>query len=146
MASVATQPPLSMPTQAMPVVDSAGVASQPWWRFFYGLYTRNASTVPYLVATTLTAAGTTQATALALQSEWNAISTTPANSGVRLNDFGVGLTSTVFNGGGAALKVYPPIGAQIDALGVNAPYSLANGKSQVFYQLSATQFRSQQLG
>lgn len=142
MASVATQAPLAMPIQGMPVTDDAGMATQNWWRFFLGLYNRNASTVPYLVATALTATGTTQADALTLQSEWNDISSTPANSGVKINNFGVGLTSTVFNFGGATLKIYPPVGGQIDALGTNDPYSLANSASRTFYQLTVTQFRS----
>lgn len=142
MASVATQPPLAMPTESMPVSDNNGIVTQIWWRFFYGLYKRNASTIPYLVGTALTATGTTQADALALTTEWSDVSTTPANSGVRLNNFGVGLNSVVFNNGGATLKVYPTIGASIDALGLNAPYSLANGLDRDFYQLTATQFRS----
>jgi hypothetical protein len=135
-----------MPTAAMPIVDQAGLPSQPWWRFFYGLYTRSAATIPYLVGSALTASGTTQADALALSAEWNEITSTPAGSGVALNSFGSGFESTVFNVGANALKVYPPIGCSIDALGANAAYSLASGKSQVFYQLSATQFRSLQLG
>lgn len=131
-----------MPTAAMPVTGPDGIASQPWWRFFYGLYVRNATTIPYLVSTALIAAGTTQANALALQSEWNEVTNTPANSGVRLANFGTGLNSLVMNFGGAALKVYPPVGAQIDALGANNPYSLANTASRTFYQISITQFRS----
>lgn len=146
MASVSTSQPLAMPTAAMPVVDQSGLPSQPWWRFFYGLYTRSAASIPYLVATTLTAAGTTQADALVLSSEWNEITSTPVGSGVVLNAFGSGFESTVFNVGGATLKVYPPVGCSIDALAANTAYSLANGKSQVFYQLSATKFRSLQLG
>lgn len=146
MAAVATNAPLSMPTQGMPLIGDDGLPTQPWWRFWYGLFVRNASTIPYLVSTALTAEGTTQADALALASEWNVISSTPANSGARLNAFGIGLDSTVINNGGAALKVYPPIGSQIDALGTNAPYSLADTKIQVFYQVSDTQFYSQQLG
>lgn len=142
MASIATQAPLSMPTQGQMLVDQDGVVTQPWWRFLFGLYKRNASTIPYLVATSLVAAGTTQGTALALASEWNEIDSTPVNSGVRLANFGVGLNSVVFNFGGATLKVYPPVGAAIDALGTNNPYSLANGSSRTFYQLTSTQFRS----
>lgn len=142
MASVATQAPLSMPTQGQMLADQDGVVTQPWWRFFFGLYKRNASTIPYLVATALTAEGITQGDALALASEWNEIDSTPANSGVRLANFGAGLNSVVFNFGGATLKVYPPIGAAIDALGANNPYSLVNGLSRTFYQLTDTQFRS----
>lgn len=142
MASVATAAPLSMPTAAMPLAGPDGLPSQPWWRFWYGLYVRNASTIPYLVSTALTAEGTMQSDALPLQSEWNEITSTPANSGVALPNFGTGLNSLVMNFGGAALKVYPPVGAQIDALGINNPYSLANTLSRTFYQITATQFRS----
>lgn len=146
-AAVGTTQALSMPTAAQPL-DEAGNATvaQVWWRFFYGLYTRSAATIPYLVGSGLTAAGTTQTDATPLLSEWNEITSTPASSGVLLNDFGIGLESTVFNAGGATLKVYPPVGCVIDSLGTNNPYSLANNKSQVFYQLTATQFRSLQLG
>lgn len=142
MASVATQAPLALPTPSMPISDQGGIVSQMWWRFFQGLYNRNASTVPYLVATALTATGTLQADALALQSEWNEVTSTPANSGVVLKNFGVGLNSLVMNFGGLTLKIYPPVGAQIDALGANNPYSLANNASRTFYQITDTQFRS----
>lgn len=142
MASTATAQPLAQPVEQMPLVDSNGMVTTLWWRFFFGLYKRNATTVPYLVGTTLTAAGTTQTTALALTTEWSDISATPANSGVRLANFGVGLNSVVFNDGGAMLKIYPPIGSAIDALGTNNPFSLANGTSKDFYQLTATQFKS----
>lgn len=142
MAAVGTGAPLAQPVQNMPLVDDKGMVTQFWWRFFYGLFARNASTVPYLVATGLTATGTTQATALGLESEWNELTSTPANTGVRLNGFGVGLNSIVFNQGGATLKIYPPIGSAIDVLGTNNPFSLANNTARDFYQLTATQFRS----
>ena len=141
-ATVSTGQPLSMPTAQMPIEDGSGVVTQPWWRFFYGLYTRSAATIAYLVGTTITAAGTTQADATALQAEWNEVTSTPANSGVRLNGFGIGFNSLVFNVGGATLKIYPPVGGAIDALGTNNPYSLANGASREFFQLTATAFRS----
>lgn len=146
MASVSTAQPLSMPTAAMPIIDKGGMPSQPWWRFFYGLYTRSAATISYLVGTDLTAAGTTQATALQLTAEWNEITTTSVDAGVILNGFGAGLTSTVFNEGANSLNVYPPVGCSIDALSANSPYALASGKAQVFHQLTATHFRSLQLG
>jgi hypothetical protein len=146
MAAVSTNAPLSMPTQQMPILDAGGLTSQPWWRFFYGLYTRSAATIPYLVGTGVVAGGTTQADATPLSSEWNVISMAPANSGVVLNAFGVGFESTIFNKGGASLNVYPPIGCSIDSLAANAPYALANNKTQIFYQLSATEFSSLQLG
>ncbi len=143
MAAVGTGQPLAQPVATMPLVDEKGMVTQFWWRFFYGLFTRNASTIPNLVSSGLTATGTTQATALALQSEWNEITTTAANTGVRLNNFGVGFNSIVFNLGANALKVYPPVGGAINALGTNNPYSLAAGDSLNLYQITATQFRTQ---
>lgn len=128
------------------MADREGRATIQWWRFWFALFNRSAATIPYLVGAAVIAAGTTQGTATALTDEWNEITTTPVNSGVLLFDFGEGLETTVWNVGANALKVYPPIGAQIDALGVNAAYSLAVNKAQVFYQLSATQWRSLQLG
>lgn len=98
------------------------------------------------VATGLVSAGSTQADALVLTEDWNEIVNTPLNSGVIVTDKGSGRQSIVFNVGGAQLKVYPPVGGEIDSLGVDAPYLLSNNKSQVFNQLTATEWRSLQLG
>lgn len=142
MASVGTGQPLAQPVATMPLVDKDGMVTQFWWRFFFGLFTRNASTVPYTVSTVLTAAGTTQADALGLLSEWNVVTSTPVNSGVRLNAFGVGLNSLIWNFGGNALKIYPPVGSQIDGLGTNNPYSLADGSSREFFQVTSVSYLS----
>lgn len=105
-----------------------------------------ASTAGTTVATGLVAAGATQATALVLEVGWNEVDTVPLNTGVMIPPLGVGLASTVFNEGANPLKVYPPVGGQIDALGVNVAYSLAASKMQSLFQLTATQWRSTQLG
>ena len=141
-AAVSTGAPLAQPVATMPVVDDQGIITQFWWRFFYGLYTRSAASIPYLVGSGLTAAGTTQATALALQAEWNDVTSAASGTGVIINAFGIGLNSIVFNEGGNTLKIYPPIGCAIDALGTNNPYSLANNAARDFYQITSTQFRS----
>jgi hypothetical protein len=98
------------------------------------------------VATGLTATGSAQGDALVLDQDWNEITNTPVNTGVLIPNNGAGRQSLVFNYGGAQLKVYPPVGGEIDSLGVNTGYSLPNGKSQVFNQLTATKWRSLQLG
>lgn len=105
-----------------------------------------ASTAGTTVATGLVAAGTTQATALVLVAGWNEIDTVAVNTGVMIPALGAGLASTVFNEGANSLKVYPPVGGQIDALGVNVPYPLAASKMQSLFQLTATQWRTTQLG
>lgn len=120
--------------------------SQIWWRFWFALLTRSLQTVQATVNDAVTAAGTTQATATALESEWNVVTSTPASSGVVLDGFNIGVSTTVFNEGGATLNVYPPAGMKIDSLATNAAYSLANAKQQTFKQVSATQFYSTQLG
>lgn len=135
-----------MPTAASPLVESGGVGpAQIWWRFWNALLTRTLQTVPATVNPTVTAAGTTQGTATALDSEWNVVTSTPANSGVVLDGFSIGVSTTVINAGGATLKVYPPAGMNIDALSANASYSLSNGKCQIFNQVSDTQFLTTQL-
>lgn len=105
-----------------------------------------ASTSGNTVSTGLVAAGTTQGTALALTRNWNEVITTPAASGVLLATLGVGQPSKVWNAGLNALKIYPPVGGQIDALGVNVAYSLPIDKCQEFDQLTAATWRSTQLG
>lgn len=105
-----------------------------------------ASTSGSTVQTGLAATGTTQGTALILTAGWSEVDTTPANSGVVLPALGVGQASTVFNEGVNTLKIYPPVGGQIDSLGVDNPYSLATTKVQSMFQLTATQWRSTQLG
>lgn len=123
------------------MVEPGGVGpSQIWWRFWFALLTRSLQTIQATVNDAVTAAGTTQATATALESEWNVVTSTPANSGVVLDGFNIGVSTTVFNQGGASLKVYPPLGMKINSGAVNAAVSVANNTAQIFCQVSATQF------
>jgi hypothetical protein len=136
-----------MPTADMPLSTTPDQKpSQIWWRFWFALLTRTLQTVQSTVNSTVTAAGTTQADATPLESEWNVVTSTPANTGVLLDGFNIGVSTTVINAGGLTLKVYPPSGMQIDTNAVNIPYSLPNAKQQTFSQISATQFYSTQLG
>lgn len=152
MSGIVTQTEINMPTASMPLVESdAGgkptdKPTQIWWRFWFALLNRTLQTVQATVNDAVTAAGTTQATATDLESEWNVVTSTPANSGVVLDGFNVGVSTTIFNEGGLTLKVYPPSGMKIDALATNTPYSLANLKQQTFSHVSDTQFYSTQLG
>jgi TRAP-type mannitol/chloroaromatic compound transport system permease large subunit len=136
-----------MPTADMPLSFSPDQKpSQIWWRFWFALLNRTMQTVQATVNDSVTAAGTTQATATALESEWNVITGGLINTGVVLDGFNVGVSTTVFNASGTTKKIYPPSGMAIDALGTNNPYSLANLKQQTFGQVSDTQFYSTQLG
>jgi hypothetical protein len=96
-----------------------------------GIYTPGAATVgsasgaQNTVATGLSGAGTTQSTATALAADINMFSTVAANSGATLPAMNPGDVLTVFNGGANSLKLYPPTGGQINALGANAAYAIA---------------------
>lgn len=96
------------------------------------------------VANTLTAAGTTNANALALSAEINVVTTTAASTGVRLMPVEAGAAVLVANQGANALLVYPGTGVQIDALtATTGGFSVPAGKSAVFYGVSSTQWISQ---
>lgn len=135
-----------MPTADMPLVEGGIGPSYIWWRFWFDLLNRTLQTVQSTVNPTVTATGSTQATAAELESEWNIITAGIANTGVVLDGFNIGVSTTVFNESGSAKNIFPPSGMQIDALGTNAAYSLANLKQQTFSQVSATQYYSTQLG
>jgi hypothetical protein len=89
-------------------------------------------------ATNLTAAGTTQATALALTSDYNHIGTAAASSGVRLPTAVAGMEVLVFNKGANAVNVYPATGAAINALAANAALAVAAAGVTIFYAISTT--------
>lgn len=89
------------------------------------------------VSTGLTATGTTQGTALALTSTVNEVTTTASGAGVILPNK-IGALITVINSGANALLVYPPSGAAINALSINAGFSLAAGGKQTFIITSTT--------
>lgn len=124
--------------------------SNVWYKFFSSLDVLLQNIVNGVLAFTLdnnvAAAGATQATATQLDSEWNVISVVALNSGVKLQDVGGGVPTTVFNWGGNTLRIYPPVGGRIDGMAINAPYTLAVTKMQVFYQTTPTQWFSTQLG
>ena len=92
------------------------------------------------VRTGLSAAGSTQATALPLPGDGNIFSTVAASQGAILLDRDIGDVIWVVNGGASALLVYPPVGGQINALAANAGFSLATGRAAKFVRISATRW------
>lgn len=125
-------------------------ATAVWYKFFTSLSSLlqnlTGGVLAFTTETDTTAAGLTQGTAYVLTTEWVEVTTTPIGSGVRLAAFGPGVPNVVFNAGINTLRVYPPVGSQIDALGVNSPYLLAATKTQTFNQIGNARFRSTQLG
>ena len=93
---------------------------------------------PLSVSTGLTAAGTTQGTALALTAGINTVTTTASGTGVVLSS---SLTEQrVYNAGTNPLKVYPPTGAKINQLATNAAISLAINTAVAFWKATSTQW------
>jgi len=97
------------------------------------------------ITTGITAAGTTQPGATALTQNFNEVTTTAANTGVRLPSGATvsvtGLEITVWNQGANTLNVYPPTGAQINALGTNIADTIASGSCKTYVAMSSTQYR-----
>lgn len=135
----------NLPPPQTPFTDAKGALTKYGIDYLNSLFLQSTLGVA-TVSTGLTAAGTTQATALALTTDWNDFSTVAANSGCRLQARKAGQVQDVFNGGANAERVYPPVGCQIDALGTDNPYSLPVGKRQRFNFSTATLIRSTQLG
>lgn len=83
-------------------------------------------------ATALVAAGTTQATALALPADNNFVGTAAASTGVILPPGNAGDSIFVYNGGANSLTVYPPVGGTINNLSANTGLALATLKSGTY--------------
>ena len=81
----------------------------------------------FSTAESVTAAGTTQATATALVASYNNVTTGAANAGVMLPGAKGGRRVVVFNGTGNTIKVYPNGAAdQIDGSGSSTAVTLTS--------------------
>ena len=139
----------NLPDQTKVFLGPNGAPAATWWLMLRAVWSRTGlgSGVPIQVDNNLNGAGSSQVDALQLNLDWSEVLTTPSGSGVVLLSVQPGQTQVVFNGDVAnALNVFPPSNWQIDKLGVNVPYSLAAGKTQMFGCWSIQQFRSVQLG
>lgn len=84
------------------------------------------------VANNLTAAGSTQGTALKLSAANNVVTTTAAATGVQLPVLGTGDFIEVANLGANALLVYPVTGGTIQGGAANAGFSVPTLKTAMF--------------
>lgn len=91
------------------------------------------------VATGLTAAGTSRTDAYEVTFARNAFATVASGTGAILDsDSAPGDSQLIYNGGANVLRVYPTTGAQINALGTNAPAFLAPRTTAEFHKLTST--------
>ena len=92
-----------------------------------------------LTGTSISAAGTTQATATVLLAQDNEVTTVASGAGVVVSPlFNPGEEMTIFNAGANALTVYPRLGLKINALPVNAGFSLGTNTGVLLRCVSTT--------
>lgn len=140
--------PSNFPSADGRPLEKDGRFTREWLYLFLALFKRTGSGTgaPGSVTTAIDAAGTTQATAQEIASDYNEVLTASAGTGVRMfPTIQPGYSQAVYNGTGSSINVYPPVGFYMDA-SLNTAYSLANGKTQVFTCYSQTQIRSFQIG
>jgi len=92
------------------------------------------------IGRSISAAGTTQATATLLINGICLLTTVAASSGVLLNaNAGTGSSQVVYNGGANPVKVYPPVGYAINGLTTNGAHVLATNTTCIYFVVSDTQ-------
>jgi hypothetical protein len=92
------------------------------------------------VATSISAAGSSQGDATVLAKAFNVVSTVSAGQGVVLPTAVAGMRVTIINTSGATLLVYPATGGTINALATNAGYSLPTLGRLDYIATSTTQW------
>ena len=110
-----------------------------WKLFGSGLDSLKVASIGQDVATGIVAAGTTQGTATALTNTLNGLGTVASSTGVILYAGSAGDCQIVYNGGTNSVKVYPPVGANINQLAVNTPHTLPINTACEYWFLSSTQ-------
>lgn len=95
-----------------------------------GLSAGTAKSIAGRLVTGLTSTGSTsQANSLAVYSEINVVTTTGANTGVRLPSLSAGDTMMIVNLGASTLFVYPPVGGALNGGSANAKIDVATLKA-----------------
>jgi hypothetical protein len=92
------------------------------------------------VGTGISAAGTAQANATALTTEFNQVSTVTSGSGVRLPTAVAGMAISITNTSANSLLVYPATSAAINSLSANAAFTQAAGSTLQFIAMTSTQW------
>jgi hypothetical protein len=91
------------------------------------------------VLTSISAAGTTQATATELIAGISYVSTVAFGAGVALSPNATpGTCQIVYNAGANALKVYPISGAQINQITADSPHVLATNTACTYWFVTST--------
>lgn len=92
------------------------------------------------VASSVSAAGTTQGTATALTNSVNYISTVGASSGVQIPNADIGDDIEIYNAGANALTIYPPTSGTINQVAANGGVSLGTNSMMRLRKVTATKW------
>lgn len=94
-----------------------------------------------VVASGISAAGTTQGTATLVQADANLVSTAASLSGVIIYNGVIGDSTTVYNDNtGNTFVVYPPVGSKINNGATNAGINLAPNTAILLEKVTATRW------
>jgi hypothetical protein len=96
-----------------------------------GLSAVNAAAIQGTTAPAVTASGTTQGTAPPITADINYVTAGGAGTGLILPAMNPGDSVNVYNKTGAALLIYPPVGAVINSLALNTAYNCASATPYV---------------
>ena len=94
------------------------------------------------LATGISAAGTTQATATTLTASFNEVTTVAAGQGVILPTPEAGEIILLANQGASALNIYPASGHSINNLTSNSPVTVASNSSKLLFAISGSKWYS----
>lgn len=126
-------PAIAYATQLLPAknphMEKDGTPSYPFINHLRQIFNRTGGGTGIVnkVNQTVTASGNSQETATQLTHDWHMI--TDGQGGVTMQSIKPGQDLTVFNNSGQDQHIYPFSGAQIDALGENAPFTIPHGKA-----------------
>lgn len=143
--------PVNFNPSQVTLFNANGTLTNAGSRFLLQIYNRTGGGSGFpSVALGLIATGNDQGNALLLASDWNEVDTVANGAGVLIPVIAQGGDIIIWNFGLNDLLIYPSLNQtmpiQIDALGVNQPYSLVPTKMQRFRQTNYNQIRSTQLG
>jgi len=107
-----------------------------------GIAALAASVISGDIQDNVTATGSTQATAVSTYADITVVTTAAASTGIIIAGatFQAGDGLIVHNLGANPVLVYPPVGGQINALAVNAGFSVAAGKQSFIWARSGSTF------
>jgi hypothetical protein len=134
----------NLPPPQEPFVEPARILSYTGYQYLLSLLQAAAALTPTAtIAPNVAATGNNQVTALQLTAQNNTVTSQKnGGTGVMLAALQPGQSQIVRNRLAVTLNVFPPPGAQIEALGINQLQTIASGSDLTFSFDTTTQIRT----